>query len=234
MKIEKRLLLFFLGPILALALAPARAACPLAVPADCIYVDDDCPAPPGTGSELDPFCTIQDAYDAAATPATPATLITILVMPGAYNECVLAGDFIANGNLSSGYVDQPVHLIADAWLEAGMPDPDPLDLSIFEAVVDDTTISGFGSCDGLGNPRAATVSIAGTDAKLEGFAITKGGASGVNARGGVDVNHNLIFSNEGELGGGDSTLGVVVYIEFRRSYPAAAPFRPRLQENLAR
>ena len=199
LKIEKRLLLLFLGAILGLAVAPAGAACPLPNAADCIYVDDDCPTPPGTGAELDPFCTIQDAYDAFATPGS---LITILVMPGTYAECVVAGDFDSTGNLSLAYMDKPVHLIADAWLEAGMPDPDPLDLSTFEAVVGDTTITGFGLCDGLGNSRAATVSIAGRDAKLEGFAITAGGASGVNARGGVDVSHNLVFSNEGELGGG--------------------------------
>ena len=33
------------------------------------HVDDDC-APPGSGTELDPFCTIQDGVDASANADT--------------------------------------------------------------------------------------------------------------------------------------------------------------------
>ena len=41
------------------------------------HVDDDC-IPPGTGAELDPFCTIQEGVDAASDADT------VLVAPGIY------------------------------------------------------------------------------------------------------------------------------------------------------
>ena len=203
LKIEKRILLLSCM-IFGLAVVPAGADCPLGDPADCIYVDANDPncedLPDGEGTELVPFCTIQFAYD---DKATPGALITILVMPGVYNECLVLGDFDLEGDLIPfpAYFDTPVHLIADAWLEAGMPAPDPADTLAFVKVVSDTTITGAGICDQNSIP-GATVSIAGSDSKIEGFTIADGGDSGVNARGGVDVSHNLVRDNDGKLGGG--------------------------------
>ena len=71
-----------------LVVMPAAADCPLANPADCIYVDDNCVTNPGTGTDLDPFCTIQSAYDSVVGTTTPADPATILVRAGAYNEFV--------------------------------------------------------------------------------------------------------------------------------------------------
>ena len=53
--------LFLLVAVL-LAVTPLAADCPAA---DCIFVDGNACPGPGAGSELDPFCTIQDAYNAA-------------------------------------------------------------------------------------------------------------------------------------------------------------------------
>ena len=46
--------------------------------------------------------------------------MTILVMPGVYNECLKLGTFNLQGDLQPfpTYQDREVHLIADAWDEA--------------------------------------------------------------------------------------------------------------------
>jgi len=192
-------LLAAVAAVCGLALAPAAADCPLANPADCIYVDDDCAAP-GSGTQLDPFCSLQDAFDLAVVLGTAWDDIqTILVGPGLYQECVIASGFDPDPAFNE---DWPVHFVANAWLEAGSPLPDHADPQPFEDVATLTSWSGAGVCDGVGNLRGATLFIAGEGASVEGFAISGAGDSGVNARGGVTVRGNLIFDNEGELGGG--------------------------------
>jgi hypothetical protein len=86
----KRLLLLT-AVACSLAAVPAAADCPLTNPDDCIYVDVVNCSDPGDGTQGDPFCTIQEAYDHAVTLGTsPGDVETILVMPGTYNECVAA------------------------------------------------------------------------------------------------------------------------------------------------
>jgi len=204
LKIEKRLL-FLSCVILGLAVAPAGAGCDLDPPADCVYVDNavgsNCADLVGGGTQVAPFCTIQFAYDDNVTSVRVP--MAILVMPGVYNECLGLGVFDLQGDLQPfpTYLDKPVHLIADAWDEAGRPVPNPADTSAFETVVGLTTITGLSNCDQNSIP-GATVSIAGSDSSLEGFTIELGGDSGVNARGGVDVSHNWVRNNRGSLGGG--------------------------------
>ena len=180
-----------LGPLVVAAfLAPLapRAACPTLPVTDCIYVDDDCVSA-GTGTAADPFCTIQAAYDLALLIGGPQT---ILVLPGSYNECVFVP---APG--------APVRLVADAWLEAGQPAPSASDTTAFESVAQLTRISGSDVCDGtFGGLRAAVLDIAGDPASIEGFEITGGGASGIDAHGGVSVLNNLVHTNEAPIGGG--------------------------------
>jgi hypothetical protein len=259
-KMKRRLSL--MGAACWLAAVPALADCPLADPADCIYVDDDnCPGP-GTGAQGDPFCSIQDAYDYAVTLGTsPGAVETILVMPGTYNECVAAlgtsssgtpcdcctkqgigtpltgcdcppcealicsldsfccdtlwDDVCDQGAASvctccAGQdpgtcvldIDAPVRLVADAWLNAGSPSPDHADPTSFEAVTQQTTLTGADLCNQESGTPGAALAIGGTGASVEGMAITQGGLSGVEAYGGVTVANNLVFVNKGELGGG--------------------------------
>ncbi len=211
-------LLLAIGLAMLWAMAPAAAVCPLADPADCVYVDDDCVTNPGSGAANDPFCRIQDAYDfvvstttpagdsdclatpGAGTPSKPFCPATILVRPGIYNECIdAATTFEVDPAFND---DRPAQFVADAWLVAGSPNPDPANPASFEAVAQATLITGLGVCDGAATTRLPAISIAGTGASVKGFAITQGGASGVEARGSVTVANNLILENDGVLGGG--------------------------------
>jgi len=182
------------------ATLPALAVCPLADPADCVYVDDNCVSNPGSGTEPDPFCTIVDAYDSVVTTTTPLNPATILVMPGTYSECpdlALTFDFDSDFN-----DDRPVHLVADAWLTAGSPVPNLADASAFETVALMTTISGLGVCDSDIVSRTPALAIAGSGASVRGFTITSGGLSGIEGLGPVSIESNLIAGNEGDVGGG--------------------------------
>ena len=183
-----------------IATLPALAVCPLGDPADCVYVDDNCVSDPGTGTELDPFCTIVDAYGSVVATTTPLDPATILVMPGTYSECpdlALTFDFDSDFN-----DDRPAHLVADAWLVAGSPVPNLADPSAFETVALMTTISGLGVCDSDIVGRTPALAIAGSGASVRGFTITAGGLSGIEGLGPVSIESNLIAGNEGDVGGG--------------------------------
>ena len=185
--------------VAALIGGAADAACPLADPADCVYVDDNCVSVPGAGTQADPFCTIQDAYNSVVATTTPADPATILVLPGTYAECVTASSTFDPDPAVND--DRPAHFVADAWLAAGSPNPSHLDPTAFEQVALSTSIAGAGVCDDPLTPLPP-FSIAGTGASLRGFAIMGGGLAGVEARGPVDVANNLVASNLGQLGGG--------------------------------
>jgi len=130
----------------------------------------------GDGSESKPYRTIQKAFQAAKD------FTRIVVGPGTYNECVRASAPVA--------LDRPVHILAAAW----------------ENAQDNTqtTITGAGICDAAQpvNNRAATVRLASRSSAIEGFTITGGGASGINAAGSVVITGNIITDNDSTLGGG--------------------------------
>jgi hypothetical protein len=137
-----------------------------------IWVDDDC-TPPGTGTELDPFCTIQDAWDDPGTLAGD----TIRVRPGTYNEC-------PEEPISPA--EKPVELVADAWL---LNPTDPADDASVQAL---TVIDGTGTCDVAEVPAV----LIGHGSRLAGFTITNGGDSGVFSFGGsTTIENNVIRDN---------------------------------------
>jgi hypothetical protein len=170
--------------------ATARADCPLPNPASCIYVDDNC-NPPSDGTAADPFCTIQEAYDAATAGKT------ILVKAGNYNECVFASGFIAPGDPLN--VDKGVKLIADEWQKNQVG----ASAANFDTVTGATVIDGTGICDGVfPQPSQPTVFLGGTGASIQGFKVTGGGDAGIAAAGSVAITNNLITGNVAQLGGG--------------------------------
>lgn len=130
----------------------------------------------GDGSRLNPFRTIQRAFEQAGS------FYTIMVGPGTYNECVKAGPPVA--------ADRPVQIIAEAWQTASDNTA--------------TTVSGDGICDAtqpLGN-RAPVIQVASRASRVEGFTITRGGASGIIGAGGVVITNNVITDNRSSVGGG--------------------------------
>jgi hypothetical protein len=110
-------------------------------------------------------------------------------------------DGLNPGTCTDDIEDRPVHLVADAWLDDPL-NPDPSDTTAFETVAEMTTISGLGVCDGAGNTPTPALTVTGTGALVEGFAVTKGGDAGVSTQGSVTLSNLLVYENEGELGGG--------------------------------
>jgi len=141
-----------------------------------LYVAVDGSDETGTGTARAPYRTIQKAFEEAQD------FTKIIVGPGTYNECVLAAYPVA--------LDRPVQIVAAAW----------------ETEQDNTAtvITGAQLCDAsqaVPN-RAAVVRIASRQSKLEGFTITDGGASGINASGSVVITNNVITGNFSTSGGG--------------------------------
>ena len=163
---------------------------------DCTDVGGACDIEPiGAGTEADPFCRIQRAYNGARQTTTPQNPVIIPVNPGTYPECVTAWGFVADEDgfwddkLSE---DRPVELIAVDWLASGDNTTTVIDQS--QALVQDG--AQFVECGG------AALRIGGTGASVEGFTITGGDDAGVFARGGVTITNNVIEGNDSELGGG--------------------------------
>lgn len=157
-----------------ITLATTSVALLLAAPAlagGLTFYVDDC-AGTGTGTQNDPFCSIQQGYDAAGDGDI------VVVLAGTYQECVVAADLISQ---------KGVTIVADAF--------DPQDPEVTAAL---TTIDGTGLC----TFPDATVNIGGTGSRLEGFRITGGEASGVFGVGTVTITNNLIEGNTSTLGGG--------------------------------
>lgn len=171
---------------------------------DCAAVGGACDlTKDGAGSQADPYCRIQTAYDAAVnagTPTSPANPYIIPVQPGTYQECVSAWGFIpdADGfwdpNLSQ---DLPVKLRAVDFVNNGRNDT--------------TIIDGTGHCDTLSDNPDSVVKLGGTGAVLEGFTITGGARSGVAAQGEVAITNSIISGNDSELGGGIYFLSASCY-----------------------
>jgi len=137
----------------------------------------------GLGTEERPYATIGFAFLQAASGDT------ILVRggdagsgPDTFNECVVAGAPVA--------IDKQVRIIAEPFQLTSRNDL--------------TIISGEGKCDSTLAPdlRQPTVRIGSGDSTLQGFTITKGGSSGIEARGSVVITNNVITDNYSTRGGG--------------------------------
>ena len=160
-----------------------------AVPAggNTVWVDDDC-TPPGTGTELDPFCSIEDAWNDAGTLAGD----TIRVRAGTYSECPEQPQVPA---------DKPVDLVADEWLLNPTDPTTAADVPTAVIVQELTVIDGLGACDIVGVEEPTV--ILGGGSSLRGFTITNGGDSGVFVFGGsATIEANEIFFNDSLTGGG--------------------------------
>jgi hypothetical protein len=151
-----------------------------------VWVDDDC-IPPGTGTQLDPFCSIDDAWDAATTLAGD----TIRVRPGTYNECPTQ---------PIDPVDKPVTLLADAW-DLNQTDPtDPADDPDSQL---QTIIDGTGVCDSTILPLQPVVLMS-NGSFIRGFTIQHAGDSGILVfEGDGTIEFNIVRNNDaGTVGGG--------------------------------
>ena len=114
------------------------------------YVDDDCPGPSYVGTPADPFCSIQDAIDAAADGDT------VLVLPGIYHEMI---DFIGKA-ITLRSVDGAGATIIDG---AGLNDSvvkcvsgEGTDPNQPATVLDGFTITG-GAGESINNPTGLRV-----------------------------------------------------------------------------
>jgi hypothetical protein len=126
----------------------------------------------GDGSEGNPWATIQYAYDQASDGDT------IRVMPGTYNECIIAWH----------PSQRSINIVADAFLlDPGNPDSRLL-----------TVIDGTGVCP----TYLSVVNLAGYNSRVEGFTVTGGGNSAIWTIGGAVITNNVIAGNNAFSGGG--------------------------------
>jgi hypothetical protein len=129
MKLCNRILTLLLVVGLAWALTPAPGAAAQAT----IYVDDDACPGPGSGTQSDPYCSIQDAIDAAASGDT------VYVAAGTYAEQLT--------------IDKSLTLEGEAGTYPAIR-PELNSASKYDTVItvraDDVTIRGFDISNALG------------------------------------------------------------------------------------
>ena len=97
------------------------------------YVDDDCLAP-GTGTEFDPFCTVQDGVNAARDGDT------VLVVPGTYTGSGNRDISLFGKKIKLTSTDGPTETIIDVQ---GAPDSIHRGFFLIHGETDQTVIEGF-------------------------------------------------------------------------------------------
>lgn len=148
----------------ALTAAPAFAA-------STIYVDDNC-SPPANGTSTDPYCTIQEAVNAAVSGDT------IQVAAGVYNESVTVNKSLKIRGIQYG------DSATNGWLPAGVESVvDPPSGPAFNITASSVTIDGFritGATDNYGIVTSASAS---------GYQILNNFITN-NPGGGINLNSN--------------------------------------------
>lgn len=136
------------------------------------HVDDDACPGSGTGTEVDPFCSIQAAIDAAADGDE------IVVAPGTYYEAI-------------DLLGKPIHLRSSGGHDVTTIDATGLGRSVITCVggqTEPTIVDGFTVTGGAGTPYGQYDALAG------------GGLFAVGAN--VEVRDCLITGNSAVFGGG--------------------------------
>lgn len=154
--------------------------------ASTLYVDDTC-NPPANGTQADPYCTIQEAINAAANGDT------IQVAQGVYNESVTVNKQLVIRGIQYG--DNPLN----GWLPENVESVvDPVAGPGFNITASNVTIDGFritGATDGI------VTSAAGSGYKIINNKIN-GNVRGINlnSNGVVQtrVQYNLFQGNGGD------------------------------------
>lgn len=124
-----------LAAAIVLGLSPLGFAPAVAFGQTVWHVDDDACPGPGSGSEVDPFCKIQDALNAAALNGDE-----IIVSPGTYNELI-------------NFIGKAVHLHSSGGVEVTTLDGTGLDGSVVTCITgegSDTILEGFTITGGTG------------------------------------------------------------------------------------
>ncbi len=163
------------------------------------YVDDDnCPGP-GSGTEGDPFCSVQDGIDGASGGDT------IEVSPGTYNEAI---DFLGKA----------ITVLSSGGPEVTTMDATGLNTSVVKCVSGEgrgTVLDGFTITGGTGTNDYGdtfgggmfTVAASPTvvNCKFIGNTCASGGGGGMYSNGGQPMVANCTFS--GNTGTGSTAYG---------------------------